>query len=169
MLPTAENGIALQHRDLALTYEEALRVIGRHLDAEPAYGVKISEVQDGYLVRFQPAYDRPDEHINHFSWERIRDLVVFFSSGRGLVRKQGRYQGMWAKLPNGHQGFLRALGFSLDKEQASDFTLEEEDDAVNVRYARPSSDEPSDLEYVSLHITEAEIKKMLTSANQRRG
>jgi hypothetical protein len=152
----------------AMSYEEALRVIGRHLDAEPTYDVTIAELDDGFTVRYRPAVHRADEFINHFTWERLRDLVVFFSSGRGLVRKRGRYQGIWATLPHGHQGFLRALGNRLDGDQACCLHLEEVPGGVEVSYMRPDLQDRGDMEQIQYLVSEAEIKSMQDSAERRR-
>jgi hypothetical protein len=151
-----------------MTYEEALRVIGRHLDAEPAYYVDIRETSGGFDVHYQVAPQRGDVHINHFSWDRLRDLVIFFTSGRGLPRKKGRYQGMWANLPNGHQGFLRAIGHGFDAEGATDVRVQEVDDGVVLSYRRSQADAKAIAETVERSISEAEVLSIVAAAESRR-
>jgi hypothetical protein len=151
-----------------INYEKALRVIGRHLDAEPTFDVSITEVDDGFTVRYRPAVHRADEFINHFTWERLGDLIVFFSSGRGLIRKRGRYQGIWAALPHGHQGFLRALGNRLDTDRACCLHLAEVSGGVQVSYGRPDKADKGDLEQSQYLVSEKEIKSMLLTAERRR-
>ncbi|GAC1322080.1 MAG: hypothetical protein NVS2B16_13390 [Chloroflexota bacterium] len=158
-----------QRAEKPLTYEEALRVIGRQLDAEPAYHVSILEVNDGFTVRYQPALQMSDERTMHYSWDRLNDLVVFNSAGRGLTRKRGRYQGMWAQFPNGHQGFFRTLGATMDREKASSLTVDEVAAGVEVTYLRTDPANGAQTQKFQAVLHEAEIRDMVEQAQRRRG
>lgn len=150
------------------SYEEALRVIGRQLDAEPAYHVRILEMEDGFTVRYQPTLQQSDERTMHFGWDRLNDLVVFNTAGRGLARKRGRYQGMWAEFPNGHQGFFRTLGARMDRDQASSLAVDEVPEGVQISYVRPDPENPLRSQKFHTVLHEPEIRRMIEAAQQQR-
>lgn len=157
-----------QRAEKTVTYEEALRVIGRQLDAEPAYHVSILEVADGFTVRYQPTLQQSDERTMHFAWDRLNDLAVFNTAGRGLTRKRGRYQGMWAEFPNGHQGFFRTLGSTMDKEHASSLAVDEVEEGVRISYVHPDPSDPLRSQKFHAILREPEIRDMVEQAQRRR-
>src|SRR5436305_8578857 len=123
-----------------LPYEPALRVIGRHLDAEPTYNMSVLEVSDGFTVRSHPSRFRSENRSVQFTWNRLRDLVVFHTAGRGCTRRRPRHSGIWANFPSGHEDFLRALGHILDHERAGSLSIDEVPEGVAVSYMRSSPD-----------------------------
>lgn len=149
-------------------YEPALRVIGRQLDAEPAYHVSILEVVDGFAVRSHPAAHRSDGRTVHYSWDRLRDLVTFQTAGRGVPRRRSRHSGMWGNFPNGHEDFFRALGHELDEQRASSLTVDEIPEGVTVSYIRP--DAHGSLNYEKYHtlMKREDIEVLLRAAQSRR-
>ncbi|MGI8827063.1 MAG: hypothetical protein ACR2JC_15760 [Chloroflexota bacterium] len=157
-----------QRAEKALNYEDALRVIGRQLDAEPAYHVRILEVDNGFTVRYQPTSQQTDERTMRFTWDRLHDLVVFNSAGRGLTRKRGRYQGMWAEFPNGHQGFFRTLGATMDRDNGSGLAVDEVSDGVQISYVRADPDNSLRTQEHHTVLREPEIRAMIESAQGRR-
>jgi hypothetical protein len=146
-----------------LGYEEALRVIGRHLDMEPAYNMVVEETPEGFLLRYQPTSSPSEARVVQYTSDRLRDLVIFHSSGRGSPRKRGRYHGLWARFPNGHQGFLRALGYRLDREQANSILIQEKDDGVYLSYLPTDVADRSEVFY-----SESDIREILEDAEHRR-
>lgn len=150
-------------------YEQGLRIVGRHLDAEPAYHVRILELDDGFLVRYQPAQHRSDDRTVHFSRERLNDLLVFHASGRGCIRRQERHLGIWGKFPTGHEDFFRALGATLDREEACSLAVDELADEVRVSYVRPDPENPLLSQKCHPVFGEDDIRAMVASARQRRG
>jgi len=159
----------VQQRDSDLGYEQELRVIGRHLDAEPAYHVSILEVDDGFTVRYQAAQHHSENRTVQFSRERLRDLYVFNSAGRGVRRKRDRHEGIWGKFANGHQDFFRALGYILDENRATSLAVDEIPEGLRISYCRPASDNPLQLEKCHMELAEADIVKMVEVAQLRRG
>lgn len=151
-----------------LCYEQALRVIGRHLDAEPAYHLSVLEVDDGFTVRYQIGQHQSGARTVHFTCDRLHDLYVFNSAGRGVNRKQDRHQGIWGKFVNGHQNFFRALGHLLDNDHAQSLTIDELPEGVQISYVRPDVNDPLRWEKIHLDMREHEIHAMLQSAQQRR-
>jgi hypothetical protein len=158
-----------QPQDGHPSYEQALRVIGRHLDAEPSYHVSILEVEDGFVVRYFTAQHRTDSRSVHFTWERLNDLLVFQTAGRRVGSRRHRHEGMWAKFPNGHQDFFRALGHTLDEEHASNLSVEEVDEGVQVSYVckDPSNRLVSQKTHQLMKM--ADIQAALEAAQARRG
>lgn len=154
--------------DVGIGYEPALRVIGRHLDAEPAYHVSVLEVADGFTVRSHPSTHRAEGHTIHYSWDRLTDLVVYQTAGRGVRRRRSRHSGMWELFPNGHEDFFRALGHELDVERASSITVDEVKEGVAVSYFRPSESDPSQAEKVHRLMRREDIEAMLKAAQARR-
>lgn len=124
--------------DKPVPYERALRVIGRHLDAEPAYHPSVLEGPDGFTVRSQPVRHRAPGRVAHFDWPRLDSLNIVNAAARLTGRKRRRYSGMWDALPSGHEDFFRALGFTLDQVQASDVSIDELPDGLSVSYVCPA-------------------------------
>lgn len=149
-------------------YEPALRVIGRHLDAEPAYHISVLEVADGFAVRSHPSGHRSEGRTAHFSWDRLDDLVIYQTAGRGVRRRPPRHSGMWENFPNGHEDFFRALGHVLDAESASSLSVDEVAEGVAVSYMRPSRDDTLHLEKQHSVLRREDIEHLLHDAQQRR-
>ena len=150
-------------------YEPALRVIGRHLDAEPAYHISLLETVDGFTVRSHPSGHRPDGISIVYSWNRLHDLVIYQMAGRGLRRRRSRHSGMWANFPNGHEDFFRALGHELDAQQASSLAVDEVPEGVAVSYLRPREAESLLFEKVHRVMRREDIEEALYAARGRRG
>ena len=156
-------------RDDGLIYERALRAIGRHLDAEPAYNVSILEVDDGFVVRYQPTLHDSSCRSMHFGKSMLEDLTVFQTASRGLIRRSDRHEGMWATFPDGHQDFFRALGFILDCEAARGLTLDELDEHVRISFVRPDPDDALCTQKCEMTFREPDIRAVVQIARKRRG
>jgi hypothetical protein len=152
-----------------LNYEQALRIIGRHLDAEPAYHVSILEVEDGYTVRYQPAQHQAQDRTVHYSHSRLRDLFVFHVAGRGCLKRRGRHLGIWGNFPSGHEDFFRAMGAALDREGACSLTVDELAEQVQISYVRTQPDDPLRTEKRRAVFGESDIRAMVEEAKLRRG
>lgn len=161
--------MALERSGERLTYEQALRVIGRHLDAEPAHDISVTEVADGFTVRSHSSGDRADARTVHFTRDRLRDLVIFQASGRGSPRRHHRHQGIWTNFPHGHEDFFRALGHALDRERARSVSVEEQPDGIAVTYVAADPENPPHSRDVRTVMRENEIQNLLNAAQRRRG
>lgn len=158
-----------EQQDVPVGYELALRVIGRHLDAEPAYNISLLEVEDGFTVRYQPALHSSEVRSLHFSKSRLQDLFVFQTAGRGCARKRDRHEGLWAKFVDGHQEFFRALGFVLDQDQACNLSFDELLDEVRISYTRQDPQNPVRSEKRNMALREEDMHAMVEKARGRRG
>ncbi len=150
-----------------LSYERALRVIGRHLDAEPAYHTSVLEVPDGFTVRSQPVRHRSSGKVTHFDWRRLADLAVLHTAARNFGKRRAPHAGIWASFPNGHEDFFRALGYTLDSEQAANVSIDELPDGFAVSYVRADGRHAFEKHH-RLYRAE-EIEDLLKSALARRG
>jgi hypothetical protein len=160
--------LASEPQDQKVDYESGLRVIGRHLDAEPSYNVSILEVDDGFTLRYQPTQHRFDGRTVHFGATKLRDLSIFQTAGRGCAKRHHRHEGMSLKFAEGHEEFLRAVGFMLDREAASSLTLDELADEVRVTYVRATPENTMRTEKRDLAFGESDIQAMVDGARQRR-
>jgi hypothetical protein len=151
-----------------IDYESALRVIGRHLDSEPTYNMSLQEGDDGFTVRSQQSKARADTRIIQFTWDRIRDLVVFHVAGRGCARRQPRHAGIWENFPNGHEDFFRALGHRLDNEGGTGLQVDEVTEGVSIVYSRPNASGTGEAERSSAVLVYSDIEVMLEAARRRR-
>src|SRR5205807_9885124 len=91
---------------------------------------------------------RADERVLHFEWERLGDLDLFYSGGRGLKRssRSRRHPDLWENFPCGHETALRKLGSILDADGASSLSVDEVRDGLDVSYMRPNPERPKSQE-----------------------
>lgn len=161
---------AAEEQGIRPSYEQALRVIGRFLDAEPSYHLSVVEVADGFTVSSNSSRFNADGRTIQFTWDRLNDLLVYHSAGRGLHRRHHRHRGIWADFPNGHEDFFRALGFNLDSESARGLTVDEAPEGITVSYLRPdrSHGDGESFESRETVMQKEEIQKLLEAAQARR-
>jgi hypothetical protein len=152
-----------------IPYERALRVIGKHLDVEPAYHASVLEVPEGFTVRSQPVRHRTQDRIAQFDWSRLASLAVLHSAARQLSPRRQVHSGMWRHFPSGHEDFFRALGFTLDQEQARNISIDELPDGVCVSYMKPAGHEALFFEKCHRLYGPDEVDAMLRDAQRRRG
>lgn len=150
----------------ALTgYEQVLRVIGRHLDAEPAARISVEEQPTGFMVSSYSSGRRGDVRTIHYSWERLSDLAVYQAAGIGVPRRHVRGIGMWQTLAFGHEVFFRALGRRLDHEGARDLVIDEGEEGVAVAYARPDAQALGGMQTVYEVLHREDVETLLLSVS----
>lgn len=115
-------------------YEAALRAIGRNLDGLPVYYLSIVEVDDGFVVRWNPTLHQTESRAVHVAWPQVAELGVFNRAGRDGRPRTRRHQGIWHSFPGGHEDGLRALGYVLDSALARDVSLDECPEAIAIAY-----------------------------------
>jgi len=96
------------------TYQNRLRVIGRHLDLLSYRSFVIVEVEGGLLVRAVRADQRDGEALE-FPDGAFRQLMLDAISSRGSGYHSYTPSPL---LPTGYEDFLRALGHRLDQRLA---------------------------------------------------
>lgn len=109
-LPGLETAIA-NHALLEPTYQNRLRVIGRHLDVGGYRWMHLMEVEGGLLVR---AFDRAATRgeLLEFPDDSFRPMM------EDALRERGSGQHRFVSssvAPTGYEDILRAIGFQLDQ------------------------------------------------------
>ncbi len=147
-------------------YEYALRAIGRHLDSETGFHARITEIETGFTVQFQPV--QGEERTSDFAWERLHDLLIFNSAGRGIGSKRKRNAGMWAEIPGGREDVFRALGHMLDEEGASEVSLDEKESTVVLTYLHPDRNAAERSHTQHMTLTVEQMRDIQANAQARR-
>jgi hypothetical protein len=103
------------------TYQNRLRVIGRHLDLLSYRSFVIVEVEGGLLVRAMRADQRDGEALE-FPDGAFRQLMLDAIGSRGSGYHSYTPSPL---LPTGYEDFLRALGHRLDQRLARGIVITE--------------------------------------------
>lgn len=151
-----------------VTYQSMLRAVGALLDEEPTCRITLTEGPEGFIVRLQRALHKLEPQVFNFKRETMADQIERLMSERSRRQTRLLHQGVWAHLPNGHQDFLRALGYELDVAQARDILLDELEDGIVLTY---TTRDESTMEWRRLMIRMRlpEMEEILNAAFERRG
>ena len=103
------------------TYQNQLRIIGRHLDSNNYRSISILEVEGGFLVRAFSARRHTPELLE-FPDEGFTEMVKEAIKARGKAKNVERHS---ALVPTGYEDLLRAMGYELDQRIAKSVTLHE--------------------------------------------
>jgi hypothetical protein len=122
------------------TYQWMLRGLGAFLDEEPSCRISIAEVEDGFLVRMQRALHKLEPKVLHFERETLIGQLDELVRTRPSGALKAHHQGIWSQFPNGHQDFMRALGFELDQSSARGILIDELEDGIALTYSYPEGD-----------------------------
>ncbi len=156
-------------RENTSPYENALRAIGRHLDSETAYRARILEVEDGFTVQFHVSPNHVDARTVLFDWERLDDLLIFNSAGRGVAGKSKRRIGLWSEIEGGREDFYRALGNKLDRDAASAVTVDELSNGVALSYTSSAAPDGPRGDKHCITLTRETMQTLQAEAQRRRG
>jgi hypothetical protein len=149
------------------SYQWMLRALGAFLDEEPSCRLSLSEVPDGFLVRMQRALHKLDPKVMHFKRETLVEQLAHLMQQRPSAASRARHQGIWAHFPNGHQDFLRALGFELDQASAHGILIDELEDGIVLTYNYPDPETGAWRKRLVV-LGLAEIEEILNAAFERR-
>lgn len=147
------------------TYENRLRVVGRHLDLAGYRAINMSEVAGGFHVRALAAGSRQPEALE-FSDRDLMPLMANAIAARGTEKAMRPGSPL---LPTGYEDFLRALGYTLDQRQAEAITITEFDHLIAVGGAAPQ-DGPRDVTIEPFHdvLRREDVADLLSEAVRRR-
>jgi hypothetical protein len=149
------------------SYQWMLRALGAFLDEEPSCRLSLAEVPDGFLVRMQRALHKLEPKVMHFKRETLVQQLDHLMQRHRPVPPRAHHQGVWSHFPNGHQDFLRALGFELDQASAHGILIDELEDGIVLTYSYPDPEAGTwRKRMVVLGLTE--IEEILNSAFDRR-
>ena len=149
------------------TYQWMLRALGAFLDEEPSCRISMAEVPDGFLVRMQRALHKLEPKVLHFKRETLIEQLDHLMQQRKPSVAHAHHQGIWTHFPNGHQDFMRALGYELDQAGAFGILMDELEDGMVVTYSYPDSESGSWRKRIVL-LGLTEIEELLNAAFERR-
>lgn len=149
------------------TYQWMLRALGAFLDEEPSCRISVAEVPDGFLVRMQRALHKLEPKVLHFKRETLFEQLEILTQQHKPQTSRARHQGVWSHFPNGHQDFLRALGYELDEASAHGILVDELEDGIVLTYSYPDR-ETGQWRKRLVMLGVSEIEEILNSAFERR-
>lgn len=149
------------------SYQWMLRALGAFLDEEPSCRISLAEVPDGFLVRMQRALHKLEPRVIHFRRETLAEQLERLMHERRPAVGRAHHQGIWSHFPNGHQDFLRALGYEFDQASASGILVDELEDGIVVTYSYPDQEKGGWRKRIVV-LKLAEIEEILNAAFDRR-
>jgi hypothetical protein len=149
-------------------YQWMLRALGAYLDEEPSCRISLTEVPDGFLVRLQRALHRLEPQVLEFKRETLKEQVDQLMQGKKQSIARAHHQGVWSHFPNGHQDFLRALGYELDQAVAHSIFIDELEDGFVVTYSCPEGSENGKWTKKMVMLGLEDIETILNAAFERR-
>jgi hypothetical protein len=149
-------------------YQWMLRALGAYLDEEPSCRISLTEVPDGFLVRLQRALHRLEPQVLHFKRDTLKEQLDQLMQSKRPTAARAHHQGVWSHFPNGHQDFLRALGYELDQAQAHSIFIDELEDGFVVTYSCPETPGASKWTKKMVLLGLEDIETILNAAFERR-
>lgn len=147
-------------------YQSMLRALGSYLDEEPSCRISVVEVPDGFLVRMQRTVYKLEPRVELFKRDTLTQHIDQFVRAQLPSGVRQRHQGIWAQFPNGHQDFMRALGYELEGSGARDIVLDELEDGLSLTYTQPAPE--GGWEIRSVFLDTDGIEAVLNEAFNRR-
>jgi hypothetical protein len=150
------------------TYQWLLRALGAYLDEQPSCRISVAEDSDGFTVRLQRALHKLEPQVERFKRETLKEQLQELFDKPKKQSERARHQGLWARFPNGHQDFFRALGYELDEASARGILVDELEDGIVITYSYPDPNNESawNKRMVVMGITD--IEAILNAAFERR-
>lgn len=147
------------------TYQNRLRVIGRHLDLGGYRSINVMEIPGGFLVRAIGLDGRAPEALE-FPDDQFSHLIAQAVAARG----EGEHRRLRHDLlPTGYEDFLRSLGFPLDAQGSEALTVAELDGLVAVGgLARVERAERTDIVPFQRLLRADDINALLDAGFRRR-
>jgi hypothetical protein len=149
-------------------YQWMLRALGAYLDEEPSCRISLTEVPDGFIVRLQRALHKLEPQVLHFKRDSLKEQLEQLIASKRHTGQRAHHQGIWSHFPNGHQDFLRALGFELDEASARNIFLDELEDGFVVTYTCPAEKGSEEWTKKLVILGIEEIESILNAAFERR-
>lgn len=152
--------------DLATpTYQNRLRVVGRHLDLNQMRHVVVVEVEGGIVTRATKDVYLA-QALLEFPDDQFPDLVRQAIKARGKGEHRARHSPL---LPTGYEDFLRALGAELDRRYSKAVTIVETPDYFHVSgYALESDLQRGSMAPFAFALSEEECVDVVARAEASR-
>lgn len=146
------------------TYQNQLRIIGRHLDANKYRSISVLDVEGGILVRAFTARKHESELLE-FPDDAFGKLVREAINSRGHRTKPSRNTDL---VPTGYEDLLRAIGYELDQRLAKSITLHEGPKTIYVAGLASSDNSNGSFAPFDLALTPGDVQAILNAAFRRR-
>ena len=104
-----------------MSYEDRLRLIGRHLDIHGYHNVVLFELPDGFVVR-ATQHTAPTPQVLEFLITQFPSLEEEAVAARGEGERRHPPSPL---LPTGYEDFLRSLGWDFDRIGAANVVVSE--------------------------------------------
>lgn len=121
MLSEAPDEGAFPQHLVEPTYQNRLRVLGRHLDEQRLHSITLIEVPEGFLVRGMQGTN-PWPLLVEFDDRKISKLLRKAPELRGGPPPHRESSDL---VPDGYENMLRALGYELDQRIAENIVIAE--------------------------------------------
>src|SRR5690554_1679875 len=142
------------------TYQNRLRLVGRHLDLNDYRAVSILDVEGGILVRAFSLRAHTSELLefpDDVFIEQVR-ASIGARGGRKRVRKGASI------VPTGYEDLLRALGWELDQRLAKAITIHENSTTLFVAGLAAGDNATGSFSPFDFTLGEADIQAILDAA-----
>jgi len=146
------------------TYQNQLRLIGRHLDTNDYRAISLLDVEGGILVRAFTSR-RHESELLEFPDNAFAEMVRDGVDGRGRRKKVSRNT---ALVPTGYEDLLRAIGYELDQRLAKAVTLHEGTQAIYLAGLAASENANGVFSAFDMSLAERDIQAILDAAFRRR-
>ena len=154
------------------SYQRLLRAVGAYLDKQPTCRISMVELPDGFVVRVHRSMHEVETHDIRFDQQTLTQQLEQMEDGRTredlLPHVKVRHQGIWKKLPTGHQDVLRALGYELDQENARQVTIDELEDGMILTFRSPDTPDGASRKYIAVLDLNG-LERVVNRAFKRRG
>lgn len=147
------------------TYQNQLRLVGRHLDTNGYRSISILDVEGGLLVRAFSA-KRHDSELLEFPDDAFGEMVRDGIQGRGRRKRTGKHATI---VPTGYEDLLRALGWELDQRLAKAVTLHESHSTIYIAGLNATDHKSGSFSPFDMTLGVNEIQMVLDAAFRRRG
>ena len=146
------------------TYQNQLRITGRHLDTNNFRSLSILEVEGGFLVRAFSARRHTPELLE-FPDDAFTEMVKEAIKARGKVKNVERHSLL---VPTGYEDLLRAMGYELDQRLAKSLTIHEGPTKLYVAGLEAVENSNGSFSHFDTSYNEAAVQAVLDAAFSRR-
>lgn len=149
-----------------IPYGQALRVIGRQLDAQVIRRIILEEESGGFNVQLDPTHDAAGRPTR-FTWDYLQSVFILQAVNRQLGPPSTLHPAS-PHLPGSWEDVLRTVGAELDGERAMQIRIELISDDMMVTYLRSGVSNPADAPLRRRVYQGADLDRLLERAKDRR-
>ncbi len=147
------------------TYQNQLRIIGRHLDTNGYRSISLLDVEGGILVRAFTSR-RHESELLEFPDTAFGDTIREAIQGRSHRKSVSRKT---ALIPTGYEDLLRAIGYEIDQRIGKAIALHEANGFIFIAGLSASEKSNGSFSPFEMMLTPEDVRSILDSAFRRRG